>query len=375
MPPSKKPKIAVPRAVVYLGASAPVHATHTRLIRSLLDEGHDHVFVFILAWSPDRAGVSAEAGTTQLATWLLGFPAVERAKVHVEMVNGEGEGAAKMRATLGPDAVLEVEVCFSQKYSEQVERIQKNWLPLYTKEFPSAKPRFLTDETDPGAATAYGTAAFVQAVKDGAATETSIYKPEQETVQGWAAYVDGLLHGANGDPFYSPSELGALQVQFFADTAVLHALDNPLAWRTAKIPGGAKAYFQDAKAFGPFWHKMALPSDTALFKQFCLRAQGVTRASALAAMPPPCAMPWLRPVGAVKPYVVLAAEAMHPTAEGLVAIDPTLFSYYVPSQIAIRSGHPAAAARGLLRTCIHDTMSLHNTCTTATTTAHHGHVT
>lgn len=61
------------RVVVYLGASAPVHATHTKLIETLV-EGFDKVFIFILAWSPDRAGVTASAGAAQLNKWLLGFP-------------------------------------------------------------------------------------------------------------------------------------------------------------------------------------------------------------------------------------------------------------------------------------------------------------
>ena len=68
------------RCVVYLGASAPVHATHTNLIQSLLDEGFDRVFIFILRWSPDRAGVTAEAGAAQLAKWLLSFQAEGNAR-------------------------------------------------------------------------------------------------------------------------------------------------------------------------------------------------------------------------------------------------------------------------------------------------------
>jgi len=344
MPPAKKAKVAAARAVVYLGASAPVHATHTRLIRSLLDEGHDHVFIFILAWSPDRHGVTAEAGEAQLAKWLLGFPAVDRAKVHLSMVKGEGEGATKMRAALGPTAAPDVEVCFSQKYSDQVDRIKKNWLPLYTKEFPSAKPRFLTDETDPGAATTFGTAAFVTAVKDGsAATEAaSVYKPEQETPEGWASYLRGLQNGTNGDPLYTPPELEALQGDFFADPAMQYALDNPPSWRTAKIPGGAASYFTEPKTFGPFWHKMALASDAALFKKYCLRKQGVTVCSALEAMPPACAMPWLRGgMGAtIKPYVLLAAEAMHATAERIVIADPKRFTYFPSKWRTFPDGTP-----------------------------------
>lgn len=92
------------RCLVYLGASAPVHATHTRLIRESLDEGFDRVFVFILCWSPDRAGVAAGPAAAQLAQWLLGFPAADRAKVVVDMVRHEGEGAAKVRPIPAPAA-------------------------------------------------------------------------------------------------------------------------------------------------------------------------------------------------------------------------------------------------------------------------------
>ena len=104
-----------------------------------------------------------------------------------------------MREIVGPAATPEVEVCFSQKYSGQVDRINKNWLPIYTKEFPTARPRFLTDETDPGAATKYGTAAFVASLKGGAdaAVADALYRPVQETPAGWADYVHGLQHGVS----------------------------------------------------------------------------------------------------------------------------------------------------------------------------------
>lgn len=55
-----------------------------------------------------------------------------------------------------------------------------------------------------GAATKFGTAAFVASLKDGAevgadtgaATATdSMYRPKQETSQGWTDYVHGLLNG------------------------------------------------------------------------------------------------------------------------------------------------------------------------------------
>ena len=323
MPPAKKAKVAAEKAVVYLGASAPVSAVHTRMIRSLLDEGHDHVFVFILCWSPDRAGVTAENGAKQLATWLLGFPAVDRAKVHLDVAKAEGDGATKMRKFFGADAAPEVEVCFSQKYSDQVDRINKNWLPIYTKEFPSAKPRFLTDEIDPGAAT--GTPRFVELLfNDTGPGELDAWRPEQETPAGWEAYLHGLLNGANGDPFYDPPTLAARQSGFFSDSTVLQGLDA--AWRTTKIPGGAVEYFKDPKGYGPFWHKMAIASDATLFKQYCLRAQGVIVPSALETMPPvsDVAMAF-----GSRPYVILASAAMHSTAERLVAADPSRFEYHV----------------------------------------------
>ena len=263
MPPSKKAKTAAPRAVVYLGASAPVSAVHTRMIRALLDEGHDHIFVFILCWSPDRAGVTADNGVEQLAKWLLGFPTHDRAKVQLDVVKTEGDGAKKMRQFFGPTAAPEVEVCFSQKYADQLERINSNWLPIYTKEFPSAKPRFLTDETDPGATT--GTPAFVKELMllkspEGTVNNGSMeaWRPDQETADGWRTYLCGLLSGANGDPFYGPEELDGLQKTFFADSGVLQSLDG--AWRTNRIPGGAVEYFGklDPKSFGTFWHKMAI---------------------------------------------------------------------------------------------------------------------
>ena len=332
------------KAVVYLGASSPVHKTHTALIRALLDEGHDHVFIFILCWSPDRFGATAAAGTAQLAKWLLGFPAADRARVTLDMVKGEADGAKKMRAVLGPEAAPQVEVCFSQKYSGQTERINQNWLPLYTKEFPGATARFLTDEIDPGAA-AFGTSKFVDclaAFREAKGSANAIaaldeWCPEQETPKGWAAYVKGLLHGANDDPFYTPAELEARQVGFFADSSVRQALDG--AWRTTKIPGGAAQYFADPKNFGTFWHKMAIDADAALFKRYCLRQQGTIVPSALEMMPPVPPVP-VSVDGASagagagagaggKPYTVLAAAAMHTTAERLVASDPARFSYYV----------------------------------------------
>ena len=331
----------MPTTAAYLGSSAPVHATHTRLVRSLLDDGHEHVFIFLLSWSPDRAGTTAEAGAAQLGTWLLGFPAADRSRVHLSVVKSEGDGAAKMRSVLGAGAAPEVEVCFSQKYAGQQERIQSQWLPLYQAEFPSAKPRFLSDETDPGGA--HGTPAFVDALaayREAGETADAMaalerFRPEQETAEGWAAYVHGLLHGANGDPLYTPAQCSALQADFFKDTAVLQALDA--TWRTQKIPkGGAAAYFlkDNAANAGGFWKTMAVAADAALFKRFCLRAQGVTVPSALEAMPPVSAAPPPPPPpagsagGQPRRYAVLAAAAMHSTAERLVTSDAARFVYF-----------------------------------------------
>ena len=288
-----------------------------------------------------------------------------------------------MREILGPTAAPEVEVCFSQKYSDQVDRINKNWLPIYTKEFPTAKPRFLTDETDPGAATKYGTAAFVASLKGGAdaAVADALYRPVQVAPAGWADYVHGLLHGvspsasipcfhltrdtvrhtvvpwqsnpvyacfwlklvlislptrlyrfatgttttknntnnnnnqntkANGDPFYTPTELATLQAGFFSDAKVARCR-NAYA---VVIPSN----------FAHFWHKKATASDTALFKQYCLRAQGVTAPSALDVMPP--VTPTAKSDGGRRPYTILAAAAMHSTAERVAALDPERFEYF-----------------------------------------------
>jgi len=273
-----------PRAVVYLGASSPVHATHTRLVRALLDE-FDVVFVFLLTWTPDRAGTSASAGAAQLRKWLAALPAAEQARVHLDVVEGEGEGAKKMRTALGSSGdPAVVEVCFSQKYKDQTERIESNWLPLYRDEFPQATARFLRDEIDPGAA-AFGTPQFVEAVQryrvakgtsDEAAEATALdaWRPEQETADGWSAYVDGLLSGAQGDPFYTPAQLATLQAAFFSDAEVLRLLDGTA--RATEVPGGALSeYLREPQNVGRFWKKMAVPSDHALFKRHCLRAQGV----------------------------------------------------------------------------------------------------
>ena len=103
--------------------------------------------------------------------------------------------------------------------------------------------------------------------------------------------------------------------------------------------GSGLAYFegQDPKAFGHFWHKIAITSDTALFKQYCLRAQGVTVPSALEVMPP------VAPTAKVEggggrggKYTILAAAAMHSTAERIldsgliVTVSPAFFGPMLP---------------------------------------------
>ena len=310
------------RVLVYLGASAPVHATHTRLVRALLDEGADKVFVFLLRWSPDRHGVTADAGLAQLRRWCdAALPAADRARLELRLVQHDHEGGAQMRAALGAGADPAVEVCFSQKYAGQEERIAREWLPLYTAEFPRARPRFLTDATDPGAA-ARGTAAFVDCVKrwqaargtadaDAAAAALDAWRPEFETADGWARYVDELLTGGGGDPLYTAAELAEHEGAFFGDSASLGALDA--AWRASKIPGGI-GFLKDQANWRAFWKKHAIPSDHAVFKQFVLRRQGVVKPSALEALP---AMAPLPDDAGAAPYAVLAAPAMHQTAERL----------------------------------------------------------
>ena len=94
---------------------------------------------------------------------------------------------------------------------------------------------------------------------------------------------------------------------------------------------------------------MAIPSDATLFKQYCLRAQGVVAPSALEVMPA------VTPTGASSvstssdgggggggggsggggggvvaggPVTILAGPMMHTTAERLAATNPTRFEYH-----------------------------------------------
>lgn len=115
-----------------------------------------------------------------------------------------------------------------------------------------AKPRFLTDETDPGAA-AWGTGKFVDAVQKyhtsrgsaeekAAMTELEQWKPESESAAGWAAYVEGLLGGANGEPFYAPQAKKEIEGAFFEDSEVLRMLDD--TYRKEKCPGKTRDFLQ-----------------------------------------------------------------------------------------------------------------------------------
>lgn len=76
---------------------------------------------------------------SQFNTTNTGHARADRAKVTVGMVKHESEGAATMRSILGPTANPEVEVCFSQKYADQLDRIRTNWMPIYTKVFPTVR--------------------------------------------------------------------------------------------------------------------------------------------------------------------------------------------------------------------------------------------
>jgi len=128
---------AVERVCVYLGASAPVSGIHTNLARALLDEGFDRVFIFLLRWSPARHGVSPDTAEAQLRKWLLlGVSEADMARIVLQVVEADQDAGPRMRASLGPGVDPEVQVCFSQKYAGQTERIERDWLPIYTKEFP-----------------------------------------------------------------------------------------------------------------------------------------------------------------------------------------------------------------------------------------------
>jgi len=202
-----------------------------RLVRKLLDE-HDMVFVFLLRWRPERFGVSADSGVAQLRLWCAALPPSDLARLVLEAVQHDHEAGGRMRHHLGPAADPHVVVCFSQKYANETARIERDWLPIYTAEFAKAQPIFLTDEVDPGAA-ACGTASFAEAVaafkeanasSDERATASAEvlakWRPEQETEAGFTSYVQSLVQGAHGEPFYTPKEKAQLEAAFFGDTQV-----------------------------------------------------------------------------------------------------------------------------------------------------------
>jgi hypothetical protein len=83
-----------------------------------------------------------------------------------------------------------------------------------------------------------------------------------------------LLHGGNGDPFYTPTELQELERAFFADAAVVEMLEGTS--RPKGMAGGATAFLQDPENWRNFWRKHCVGSDEVLFKQFCLREQGLS---------------------------------------------------------------------------------------------------
>lgn len=269
--------------VVYLGASQPVHRTHVHLVRSLLDAGHDRVFVFLLRWRPERFGTSADAAADTLREWLAKLSPADQARLHLEVVQHDHLGATCMRAVLGGSADPDVEVCFSRKYDHDKhrERIKTDWLPLYACQFPKARPRFLSDDTDPGGDTAAGTGAFVAALKElrDAATESAVkkarenlktWRPESELETSWNSYVDGLLQGRNREPFYTANDKKLLEDQFFSDNEVLEKLGVSCAGRFSLRLG---EYLKDSKNKMMFWKKEAGVYEEALWKRFCLKQQ------------------------------------------------------------------------------------------------------
>lgn len=324
------------RIAVYLGASQPVHGTHTKLVRALLDAGHDRVFVFLLRWHPERFGISADAGAEQLRKWLADLPPSDLARVHVEVVQHDHLGGSRMRAILGPSADPEVEVCFSRKYETQPERINSDWLPLYTREFPRAKPNFLPEEVDPGGNTAAGTAAFAEALREfreALSDKVSAYRdlqalahleqwrPACESAESWRAYLEGLLAGSAGEPFYTPADKAVLDDAFFSDAEVLRVLG------ALDLPSPAADFLKVPKNQGTFWKKHATSAEEALWKQFCISRQPAVKVQSVAKKKAWSELDAPRRVNQ-KRYVVLAAPAAHHLAEALVACDPSRMEYF-----------------------------------------------
>ncbi|CAE8628924.1 unnamed protein product [Polarella glacialis] len=328
------------RVAVYLGASQPVHRTHTKLVRALLDAGHDRVFVFLLRWRPERFGISADTAAEHLRKWLAELPPSDLARVILEVVQHDHEGGSRMRAILGPDANPEVEVCFSRKYETQLERIQSDWLPIYAREFPSAKPQFLSEDTDPGGNTSAGTAAFAEALRkfreaqgapeasDAAMAELEQWRPEHETATGWRAYVEGLLAGSAGEPFYTPADKVLLDEAFFSDADMLQSFS------ALGLPSPAGEFLKLPKNQGTFWKKHATATEEALWKQFCVRRQLGRQQSSAVEFPPRdsriavgSAIDAIRR-GNQKRYVILAAPSSEKLGEALAAADPGRMEYH-----------------------------------------------
>ena len=270
-----------------MGASQPVSGTHVKMVSSLL-ELHETVFVFLLRWRPERFGTSADASARVLRGWLdaqLGEEA-SAARVVIMPIQNDHDGAGLMRAHLGSAADPEVQVNYSRKYAPEKfkPRIENDWMPIYLTEFPLATPSFLPDEQDPGGEGAAGTGAFVTALaglRDArsadaagtaagteagtavAVTALEAFRPTPASPEEWSAYVDGLLGGANSEPFYTGDEKKAIEAAFFADEAVREQLAlSPLA-------GGDCTFFDDSKNWKKFWQESLTESkDEALWARF-----------------------------------------------------------------------------------------------------------
>jgi hypothetical protein len=250
------------------------------MVSALLDAGHSTVFVFLLRWRPERFGTSADASARVLRGWLdaqLGAEA-SAARVVIKPIQHDDEGAGLMRAHLGAGSNPEVQVNYSRKYAPEKfkPRIENDWMPIYLTEFPLATPSFLPDEQDPGGEGAAGTGAFVTALAglrdarsaDAAGTAVAVaaleaFRPSPASPEEWSVYVDGLLGGANSEPFYTGDEKKAIEAAFFADAAVRKQLAvSPLA-------GGDCAYFDDTKNWKKFWQESLTQSkDEALWARF-----------------------------------------------------------------------------------------------------------
>ena len=66
-------------------------------------------------------------------------------------------------------------------------------------------------------------------------------------LESWSAYVDGLLGGANSEPFYTGDEKKSIEAAFFADAAVREQLV------VSPVVAGGAAFFHDGKNWTTFW--------------------------------------------------------------------------------------------------------------------------